>query len=151
MKDVTSPQSKAAVKQWIYYGLVLVVVFIIAMVLIKVFKAAKAGSTAAGDLAGALIIQQQTGVSVARQSVCRAVAADCRAACWIDPLVHHVWWVTDSKVVSALNRLVSPAEAALTCSVFSQDTGMSMKGDIVEGGCFVESNRTRIALRSSLT
>jgi hypothetical protein len=59
MKDVTSPQSKAAVKQWIYYGLVLVVVFIIAMVLIKVFKAAKAGSTAAGDLAGALIIQQQ--------------------------------------------------------------------------------------------
>lgn len=144
MKDITIPKGK--VQTYVYYGLILLVVFVIAAVLIKVFKAAKAGSTAAGDAAGAVIIQAQTGITPNRQNVCRSVADDVRAACTIDPLFHFMWYIDQEKVITALNRLVTPVEAQFTSDVFKQLCAKSIKSDVLQDSAFSSSQRAQVQL-----
>lgn len=132
--------------RWIIIVMIVVVLITAAY---QIYKASKTAGDAAGEIAGADIIQAKTGISKDRQRVCRTVAADCENAVVRVPLFGTAIWVKDEDVVNALNRLVSSDEAALTCVFFREISGESLKS-IVEGGMFVEKNRVRITYRSSL-
>lgn len=146
LKDTLTPgKGNKTVRTIILIAIVIIVVLII----YKIAKAIKDGGDALGEIVGMEIIQQKTGIVPARQRVCKAVAIDCENA------ISRVWfigtklWVNDSDIVDALNRLQTPAEAALTSVFFKEQSGESLKS-IVEGGFFVEKNRARITLRQYL-
>lgn len=132
--------------------LIAVIIIAIATVILKVFKSVKAGTETAGDIAGAGIIQAQTGITPARQSVCKSVARSCENAITRIPFVGTKVWVTDDDVVDALARLLTAKEAALTSTFFREISGDSLHG-VVEGGFMVDTSRERInpEIRNALT
>jgi len=143
LKDIrNSPQGAKGV-QILQWALVAVIILVIATVITKLYKSFKAGSEAAGDIAGSGIIQQQTGITPSRQVVCKSVAVDCENAITRIPLLGTIVWVSDDGIVNGLNRLQTAEEAALTSAFFKQATGSSLKG-VVEGGWFAAVNRNKI-------
>lgn len=146
-----SLQSTGVLKnKWVRIALLIIVVTFIIAVISYIIKAQKLASATAGEIIGGVLIEQQTGISVPRQQVCREVSADCEKAVTRLPIVGTAIWCTDDEVVNALNRLVSENEAKHTCTLYKQLTGESLKA-LVEGGLFVESNRRKITYRTSLT
>jgi len=144
MKDFVIQPSKT-VK---YVIIVLIIVAIIALAY-QFYKASQAAGKALGDKLGTKIIADQTGVSEARQLICKQIADDCRKGVWQDAFTNKIWWVEDDLIVVALNRCVSSSEAILVCQLYRESYGDSLK-TIVEGGYFVERNRVRITYRNSL-
>jgi len=137
------------VLNWVLF---IVVVVAIATIAMKLMKAFKAGSETAGDIAGGAIIATQTGISIPRQSVCKSAAEDCEHAITRVPLTGWKVWVSDDGLVNALNRLLTPAEAALCSKYFKQISGDSLK-EVFEGGYMVEASRSKVstAIRNALT
>lgn len=152
LKDrLTSAASKKGM-EILTWGLIGVVIIIIATILTKVFKAAKAGSVTAGDIAGGAIITQQTGIQANRQEVCKQVAIDAEDVIYRIPLVNTIAWISDDSLILALNRLLTGPEAALCSQFFKQNGGGSLKA-AVEGWWMTESSRERInpIIRQNLT
>lgn len=135
-----------------YVKIVLIVLAITIVISIigYIIKAQKLASAAAGEIIGGVQIEQQTGIPPPRQNVCKQVSIDCENAVTRVPFIGTKIWCTDDDVVNALNRLNTANEAVLACTFYKQLTGESLKA-LVEGGLFVEQNRKRITLRTSLT
>lgn len=147
MKDAINVATKNKYVQW---GLLAAIVIAVGVVIYQIVKSAKLGSQAAGEIAGGAIIAAQTGVSIDRQQVCKIVAEDCNKAVWRVWLADVPFFVANSEIVDALNRLVSVNEAALTSAYFRQLSGDSLKA-IVEGGLFRTQNAQKIRFRNALT
>lgn len=148
LKDIvpTGATKGNSVVKWI---IIIVILIIIITAAYQIYKASKTAGDAAGEIAGADIIQSKTGISKDRQKVCKVVAADCENAITRIPFFGTAIWCNDGDVVNALNRLVSSDEAALSCAFFREISGESLKS-IVEGGLFAEQNRKKITYRTSL-
>jgi hypothetical protein len=116
-----------------------------------VYKASKTAGNVAGELAGSAIIEAKTGVSQDRQLVCEQVAADVRDSMYIVPVIGYVSWVIDSDLVNALNRLVTPNEAVLTCEFFRQKAGRSLLTIIDNSGVFTSKNYIKPTILNALT
>ena len=113
------------------WALVAVIILVVAMVITKIFKAAKLASAAAGDLAGGVIIQQKTGVSVARQAFVRQQAESIENAITRLPFTGTVLFWNANAIVDALNNLVTAGEAALISQHFRSYHAESLKVDFV--------------------
>ena len=146
LKDTLTPgKGNKTVRTIILIAIVILVIVII----YQVYKAITDSGKALGEIVGMEIIQQKTGIVPARQRVCKEVAENCENAITRIWLIGSKLWVDDDEIVDQLNRLQTPAETALTCVFFKEQSGESLKS-IVEGGYFVEKNRSRITLRSYL-
>ncbi len=117
--------SKKAIGYAYIIGYILGIILII-YVISKAYSAYKSGLNAAGDIVGQQIITQQTGVVAARQSVCKAVAEDVRAAITCVPFTNYILYANSDSVATALNRLLSTEEASLTSTYFKQNNGVSL-------------------------
>ena len=108
--------------------LILIIVVIVAAVVYKFYKAAKTAGGVIGDAGGGVIIQAQTGITPARQIICREVAQDCHSG------IHTGWPYEDEpKVIAALNKLVSSKEGNLTSRFYTDlKGGYKLKADIIE-------------------
>lgn len=138
-KDVRGVLPKVISKQhWIVQALL---VILVVMIIYRIIKNFKVGTTVAGDLAAAPIIFAQTGITPSRQQVCRDVAKECNSA--IKRVFGAIIWITHDDVVNNLNRLVTEKEAALTSEFYNQESGESLKSAI-EGGRFDFGKRSRI-------
>ena len=121
----TSANTKS--KGWLNIIIMVVVIIAIVMIAKAIYTASKAGGLALGSELGKQIVELQTGIPAARQSVCEDVAKKCRENL-------SVWWGTTTvfsisaePIIQNLNRLVSSNEAALTGSYFTQKNGFSLK------------------------
>lgn len=123
MKDVIS---KSPTMKYVTYGAILLIVLAVIIVLVKIFKGYQTGVSAAGDIAGAAIIQAQTNVSPERQEVCKDVAVQARAAMTITPVFDYVFSIDDDAMTLQLNRLLTTNEVALFCQLFKQYNGFSI-------------------------
>lgn len=129
--------------------ILIAIVILVIVIIYQVYKAITDSGKALGEIVGMEIIQQKTGIVPARQRVCKEVAENCANAITRLWLIGSKLWVDDDEIVDQLNRLLTPAEAALTCVFFKESEGESLKS-VVEGGYFVEKNRSRITLRNYL-
>lgn len=146
LKDTLTPgKGNKTVKTIIVIAIVIVVIVII----YQIYKAITDGGKALGEIVGMEIIEQKTGIVAARQRVCKEVAENCENAITRLWIFGNKLWVNDDEIVDQLNRLLTPAEAALTSVFFKEQSGETLKS-VVEGGYFVEKNRNRITLRKYL-
>lgn len=134
--------------QWI---LIAIVATIIIYVLYQVYKASKTAGNAAGEIAGSAIIEAKTGVSIDRQLVCKQVANDCKSAITFVIFTTTPFWVADSDLVNALNRLVTPNEAVLTSEFFREVAGTSLLKIVNNSGVFTSKNYIKSPILNALT
>jgi hypothetical protein len=147
MKDVIKPLTKNKTVRTV---IIISIVIVLIVILYQVYKALKTGGNAAGEIIGAEIIQAQTGIVPPRQKVCKDVAVDCENAITRVPFIGTKIWLSRDEMILALNRLLTPAEAALASTYFREISSESLK-QVIESGWFVEDARKRITFRSSLT
>lgn len=131
---------------------VIAIVIVIAItILYNVYKASQAAGNAAGEIAGAAIIQAQTGISKDRQSVCEQAANDCKAAITFVLFTKYPFWVNDTNLVNALNRLVTANEAVLTSEYFRQVAGTSLLSIVNNRGVFTSKANIKTIVLNALT
>lgn len=135
--------------KWVYYAVVAVVIIAIVVVIAKVYKSWKIAQNAAGEELGNAIIATQSGVDAARIAVLKQAAVDAENAVSRVPLTGWKLWVDDDAVVAACNKVVTDKEAGLMSRFYKEDTGESLRQEIIEGGYMVESSRKKITYRSS--
>jgi hypothetical protein len=104
--------------QYLNFVIIAIVVVLIAIVLTKIFKSFKLGADTAGDIAGGVLIQHQTGITPARQTTCRSAARECEMALTRLPFFGTIAWIDHNRIIQALNSLISAKEAILTCEIF---------------------------------
>lgn len=115
LKDVTK-----AVKgnKTLMIVLGIVITLIVLAVLWKIYQGAKKGTEAAGNAGGRLIVQQQTGITPARQLVCEDVAQQAHMAIHGDGGWFKIPGLSDRSdedeeaFITQLNRLQTANEAA---------------------------------------
>lgn len=149
LEDISVARGGNKTSKIIVAVVVIVAVIIIVAAIMQIYKSSKQSGEAAGEIIGAEIVAQKTGISAERQAVCRSVAQNIENAITRVPITGWKLFVDDQVVVDQLNRLVSPAEAALASTIFKQITGDSLKST-VEGGWMTENYRKRITLRDHL-
>lgn len=108
--------------------LILVIVVIVAAVLWRIYKFSKTAGGVLGDAAGGVIIETQTGITPARQIVCKDVAQTCHQS------IHTGWpWEYEQDAINALNTLVSSKEAELVSRFYTDlKGGYKLRADIIE-------------------
>ena len=131
------------------WALIAVIIVVVAVVLTKVFKAFKLGAEAAGDIAGTLIIEKQTGITGPRQTVCKSVAAECENAITRLPFIGTVVYWISAPMIEGLNRLVTDKEAILASQYFKQISGESLKGYVLKMHD-IESNKIKSIIKENL-
>jgi len=149
LQDISVARGGNKTSKIIVAVVVIVAVIIIVAAIMQIYKSSKQSGEAAGEIIGAEIVAQKTGISAERQSVCRSVAQNIEKGITRIPITGWKVMVDDQVVVDQLNRLVSPAEAALASTIFKQLSGDSLKS-VVEGGYMTEQYRKRITLRDHL-
>lgn len=140
LKDVTTGLKK---NKTLYAVVCFVVIMVIIYFVTRIMKNIKSGAITAGDMATAPIIYAQTGITPARQQVCRDVAKQCDGAISRMWLTNTILWIEHDTVVSQLNRLVEGREAKLVSEMYTEESGASLKS-AVEGGRFDFGKRSRI-------
>lgn len=145
MVDITTAGSNS--KKYIMWAVYALVIVLVAIVILKIIQAAKAGAAVAGDLAGQAIVAAQTGISASRQIVCKNVAEKCAEATSI--FLHTVMWVSNEEIYSALNQLVTTEEGKLASQYYAQQTGFSLKS-ILNKSLFFDHNRINADVYSGI-
>lgn len=134
--------------QWV---IIAVLATVVIYVLYQVYKASKTAGNAAGEIAGSTIIAAKTGVSVDRQLVCKQVATDCKSATTFIVFTTIPFWVTDTDMVNALNRLVERNEAILVCEFFREMAGTSLLSIVNNTGVFTSKKYIKEDILNALT
>lgn len=134
LKDTRLSKSAAGGKgmeilNWVFIG---VIIIVIVLVMTKIFKSFKLGADTAGEIAGGVLIQQATGITPARQTVCRSVARECENSLYRVPFIGTIAWIDHNRMILSLNSLVTDREATYTSEVFKQIKGLNSLRDIVE-------------------
>jgi hypothetical protein len=124
--------------------LTIAIVVVIGIIIWNIVKGLKAGGKLVGDAIGGAITAQQTGIPVARQNFIRSLVADIESNVTRVPLTGWKVWVSDTGVIEALNKLVTGLEAKLLSEYYKQETGESLRKEIVFGGYFTEDSRKKI-------
>lgn len=146
-KTVITGNNKKTI-QWV---LIAIVATTIIYVLYQVYKASKTAGNAAGEIAGSAIIAAKTGISADRQKVCEQVANDCKAAITFVVFTNYPFWVTDSDLVNALNRLVTANEAVLASEYFRAVAGTSLLSIVNNSGVFTSKSYIKPTILNALT
>lgn len=136
--------SVAKVNDTLQIILTIAIVVVVGIIIWNIVRAAKAGSKLIGNAIGDKIVEAQTGIPVARQQFIRGLVAEVESSVTRVPLAGWIVWVADGGVVEALNKLTTAAEAKLLSEYYKQETGNSLRRDIVFGGYFVEASRKKI-------
>jgi hypothetical protein len=159
-KLITNPEIinvKSGVEKTIRNIIIILIVVVIAYVLYSLYKAAKRGGKIIGEGAGGIIIQQQTGITPARQQVCKDVAKACfkamigdYEATWMG-----LWWKRSDEdedaVISNLNRLVTKNEVSLVCEEYELlPESRNLKSDVKSYLNSSEQNQIKKLVRDNL-
>ncbi len=131
-------------------SLVLIVTLI--FVIVKVFKALKTTGAAVGDILGEQTTSVETGIPVARLKVLQEAATDINSYVHRYFFTNTVFWMNEDGVVAGCNKAQSDKEAIMISRYFRQNTGQSLRTDIIENrGEMSDKNRNRILFRTSFT
>jgi len=128
-----------------------VVVAIICVVLWTIYKKAKQGTKAVGEVIGNVLVEQQTGVSVARQNVLLEAAKDAHYAIWgySGWRFWESWSEDEQRFIKNLNQIKNANEAALFSQYYRQlEGGRSVKADADD--YLSDSERRQITYYSNL-
>ena len=113
-------------KGWLNIIIMVVVIIAIVMIVKSIYNASKAGGLAIGEQMGKTIIELQTGIAPARQSVCEDVADTIfKTGYTVYPFIGSVFNVNDEIFINQINRLLTTQEAALSNAMFKQKTGQN--------------------------
>lgn len=110
-----------------------IAIILIINIISSFFKKVKKTTTAVGDQMGGVLTEQQTGVSIPRQQVCKAVAQDIwdnMHSEWRPWPLSNYYWEDDEAIRIALNRLVTKGEAIYASAEFRELSGKSLKSEI---------------------
>jgi len=120
----------------IYTIVIVMVILVVIAVIYKIVNAVQTAGALAGEQLGKLIVQQQTGVQVARQTICQQIATTCKGAVdWV-PFVSSTWgWAHLDQMIPALNQVTSDDEMQLVSLYFMQDTGVTLKSVVDAWNC----------------
>jgi len=130
-------------------GIILIVVIIV--IVWRVYQGAKKGTAAVGDILTRPIIQEQTGVDAARQLVCEQVAADVREAVRYWWLLGSIMTVSDDDVTRALNRLLTPQEAAYASQHYRTLSGGKSLKAVCESAEYRDASSVKPVIRLNLS
>ncbi|WP_416437903.1 hypothetical protein [Phnomibacter sp. MR] len=112
-------------------ALIVIIVLIVGTVLYRVYKAINAGAQVVGDGLGGVVVENQTGIPVARQGVLRIAAQDAHRAIWGEKVLG--LWLSPTEdedaFIEAANRAVTAAEAKLMAQYYKTIAGASMLAD----------------------
>ena len=114
----------------LYTILIVLIIVVVVVIIYKVYQAVQDASNVLGDQLGQQIVQKQTGISIARQNVCKQIASDCAGAVVFFPFTKVILHTSDTDLITALNRMTSDDEASLTSLYFRQTVGISLKSVI---------------------
>lgn len=111
--------------------LTIVIVAVVGFVIWNVVKAAKAGGKLVGDSIGGVIVQQQTGIPVARQGQIRQLSEDAHSALYGQKGFFGYWQVTEDEdaFIKAVNDLKTATEAKLFSQYYKGINGKSARAD----------------------
>ena len=120
----------------VYTIVIVLVILVVIAIIYKIVQAVQTAGSLAGEQLGKIIIQQQTGVQVARQGVCKQIAIACENAIdWL-PFTTSTWyWAAGDQMVAALNQVTSDDEMKLVCLYFMQDRGITLKSVVDAWNC----------------
>ena len=127
-----------------------ILVFII-LIIVRIYKAMQSGSKAVGSQIGNQVISVQTGIPAARIDFLKDVAIQANSGVYRLWGTNTVVWIVDDEVVQACNMVVSPAEAALLSQFYKQNTGSSLRRDVIESSYMIDSSRAKIQYKTSFT
>ena len=120
----------------LYTIVIVMVILVVIAIILKIVKAVQTAGALAGEQLGKLIVQQQTGVQVARQGVCKEIATTCENAIdWVPFMTSTWYWAYGDQIVPALNQVTSDDEMKLVCLYFMQDRGISLKSVVDSWNC----------------
>lgn len=124
--------------------LTIAIVAVVGIIIWNVVKAAKAGSKLIGDAIGSQIVQQQTGIPVARQNQIKQLAEDAHAAIYGVKGFFGYWQATEDEdaFIKAVNDLKTATEAKLFSQYYKNINGKSARNDA--NGFLSTSERARI-------
>jgi len=122
----------------LYTIVILLVIILVVVIVYKIYQAVTDSANVLGDQIGQQIIQKQTGISVARQNVCKQIASDCAGAVSFWPFTKVIFHTSDEDLINALNRITSDDEASLTSLYFRQTVGISLKS-VIDSYHFMQS------------
>lgn len=111
--------------------LTIFIVGVIGFIIWNLVKAAKAGGKLVGDSLGGIIVQQQTGIPVARQSKIKQLAIDAHAAIYGQKTFFGYTKINEDEdsFITALNQLKTAAEAKLFSNYYKEIDGKSPRID----------------------
>ncbi len=150
MVDIIS--GKAGKNNTMLTGIVsLAITVCIIILLVKIYKAMAAGTNAVGQQIGNQTIAVQTGVPAARISYLRDVAVQANKGVYRIWGINKISWVFDDDVVAACNLVNSAAEAALVSRFYKENTGDSLRYDVIESSFMVDASRKKITHKLSFS
>jgi hypothetical protein len=111
--------------------LTIAIVAVVGLIIWNIIKAAKAGSKLIGDAIGDQIVQQQTGIPVARQNQIRQLASDAHAAIYGEKGFFGYIQITEDEdaFIRAVNELRTTAEVKLFSQYYKNINGKSARAD----------------------
>ncbi len=130
-------------------ALTLAITVCIIIIVVKIYKAMQVGTKAIGGQLGNQIISVQTGIPAARIDFLKDVAKQANKGVYRIWGLNKITWVIDEDVVNACNQAVNVAEAALVSQFYKQDTGDSLRYDVIESSFMTDSSRNKILYKNS--
>lgn len=134
----------------VYTIIIVFVIVIVIAIILKIVKTVQTAGVLVGDQLGKAIVQQQTGVQIARQSVCQQIATSCENAIdWV-PFCTSTWaWAHLDVMIPALNQVTSDDEMRLVSLYFMQDRGITLKSVVDAWNC-TGGDKSQITYYSSI-
>lgn len=114
-------------KGWIGVVVAVMVIIAIVMVVKALYNASKNGGLTLGEEAGKQIIAAQTGITPARQSVCKDVAEKTSSALYVIWGRNTIFTYDSQDLIYALNRLTTSQETIYTSILLQQIRGFGLR------------------------
>ena len=132
----------------IYAIINIVCVIVIVALVVKIYKAMKAGTQTVGNDIGNQVISAQTGVQAARVALLRQLAIDLNTPIGFYWFTNTIMFVKDAEFVAILNKVVSANEAVLLSQFYKESKGISLKS-IIESDHLDTAGKNSITYRTS--